>query len=84
MCSATAKSLTAVSVAAIMMCTFGAMQIVQAAQPVMSGTIAQDRVHQLTSQINWYHSLPKAEAEASKEGKLVFWMHMLGHIDGST
>jgi hypothetical protein len=34
--------------------------------------------------IRWYTSLEDAETEAKKEGKLVFWLHMLGTIDGST
>jgi hypothetical protein len=34
--------------------------------------------------INWYTSLEDAKAEAKKEGKLVFWLHMLGTIDGAT
>jgi hypothetical protein len=34
--------------------------------------------------INWYTSLDQARAEAKKEGKLVFWLHMLGTIDGAT
>jgi hypothetical protein len=34
--------------------------------------------------IRWYTSLPEAEAAAKKQGKLVFWLHMLGTIDGAT
>lgn len=34
--------------------------------------------------IKWYTSLEDAQAEARKEGKLVFWMHMLGTMDGAT
>jgi len=54
------------------------------AQPVLTGEICDSRVHQLTTQIQWYDNLHKAESEAQKEGKLIFWMHMLGHIDGAT
>jgi hypothetical protein len=57
---------------------------VQSAQPVLTGEVCDVRVHQLTSQIHWYENLHQAEAEAQKEGKLIFWMHMLGHIDGAT
>lgn len=34
--------------------------------------------------IQWYTSLEDAQAEARREGKLVFWLHMLGTIDGET
>ena len=55
-----------------------------ARSPMLSGTVSEERVHALTTEIDWYHNLHKAEDEARKEGKLVFWMHMLGHIDGCT
>jgi hypothetical protein len=54
------------------------------ARPVLTGEVCDTRVHMLTSQIEWYDNLHKAESEAQKDGKLVFWMHMLGHIDGAT
>lgn len=34
--------------------------------------------------ICWQTSLLEAQAKAKKEGKLVFWMHMLGTMDGAT
>ena len=55
-----------------------------AARPVLTGEVCDVRVHQLTSQIEWFNNLHKAEDEAQKDGKLVFWMHMLGKIDGAT
>jgi hypothetical protein len=41
-------------------------------------------VHALTSDIDWYKNLNKAEDEAQKSGKLIFWLHILGKIDGAT
>jgi hypothetical protein len=41
-------------------------------------------VQNLTSDINWYTGLPQAEWEAQREGKLVFWVHMLGNLSGAT
>ena len=32
--------------------------------------------------INWINSLPDAQAQARREHKPIFWMHMLGNIDG--
>ena len=55
-----------------------------AAPSLLSGQVAEERVKDLTTQVKWYHNLGKAEAEAKKDGKLIFWMHMLGEIDGCT
>ncbi|HEY9870044.1 MAG TPA: hypothetical protein V6D08_12835 [Candidatus Obscuribacterales bacterium] len=54
------------------------------AQPVIPGHVAKTRVDRLTGEIKWHDSLPDALAEARREGKLVFWVHMLGQIDGAT
>lgn len=34
--------------------------------------------------VKWHNSLETAQSQAKKEGKLVFWMHMLGTVDGAT
>ncbi len=41
-------------------------------------------VTELTSQIHWYTGLAQAEYQAQREGKLVFWLHMLGDLSGAT
>ena len=51
---------------------------------VLNGEVCSANVHKLTSEITWYKSLSKAEADAEREGKLIVWVHMLGKIDGST
>jgi hypothetical protein len=38
----------------------------------------------LTTKISWQTSLDQARELARKEGKMVFWMHMLGELTGST
>lgn len=65
--------------------------IVALAAPVQSktpnflgGQTAHDRITQLTSQVQWYNSLGQAEGTARQQGKLVFWVHMLGNISGGT
>jgi len=50
----------------------------------MSGNVTESNVAQLTHQINWHPSLPQAEYEARRDGKMVFWMHMLGNLSGAT
>ena len=51
---------------------------------LMSGNVTQNNVAQLTSQIQWHQSLPQAEYQAQRDGKMVFWMHMLGNLSGAT
>ncbi len=38
----------------------------------------------LTTKIQWQSSLERAKELARKDGKLVFWMQMLGELSGST
>lgn len=54
------------------------------AEKVLEGQVCSEKVHALTSEIEWYKSLHKAEDAARNQGKLVFWVHMLGKIDGAT
>lgn len=51
---------------------------------LLTGAIAHQNASALTSQINWYSSLGQAENEAQREGKMVFWVHMLGSLSGAT
>ncbi|HEY9757094.1 MAG TPA: hypothetical protein V6C97_18150 [Oculatellaceae cyanobacterium] len=51
---------------------------------LVSGIEASNRVGHLTSDITWYHSLPQAEAMAQKQGRMVFWVQMLGDMAGAT
>ena len=45
---------------------------------------ANKQAYVTNKDIRWYRSLEEAQAEARKEGKLVFWLHMLGTMDGAT
>jgi hypothetical protein len=55
------------------------------AKPKLIGGIeASQRVNQLTSEISWYHSLGQAQATAQKQGKMIFWVQMLGDMAGAT
>jgi hypothetical protein len=51
---------------------------------VLDGSVAHSRVSGLTSQIKWQTSLGQALDQARREGKMVFWVHMLGSMDGAT
>ena len=57
---------------------------VDAKQKLLGGVEASQRVSQLTTEIPWYHSLGQAEAKAQKQGKMIFWVQMLGDMAGAT
>ena len=48
------------------------------------GDEAKASSSKLTSEIHWYTSLDAAKAAAQKQHKMIFWMHMLGTLDGCT
>ena len=41
-------------------------------------------VDTLTHKISWMTSLDDAKAQAKKAGRMVFWWHVLGDLDGTT
>lgn len=51
---------------------------------VVPSDVASKSAYVTNKGINWYQSLDQARAEARREGKLVFWLHMLGSINGAT
>jgi hypothetical protein len=53
-------------------------------EQVLNGQIAVCHIDRLTRDIHWCDSLDQAKDEAKKQGKMIFWMHMLGNISGST
>lgn len=53
------------------------------AQPSAHAT-CKERVEILSSELVWYKSLSRARSEAQRSDKPIFWVHMLGRIDGNT
>jgi len=51
---------------------------------LLQGSVAQYNEMKVASEIPWYTSLYDAEMQARRDGKLVFWVHMLGDIKGAT
>ena len=49
-----------------------------------NGQDVKKDVASLTTAISWKTSLADAKELARKEGKMVFWMHMLGDLNGAT
>jgi hypothetical protein len=45
---------------------------------------AQPNAEKLVTEIKWHDSLESVLADARKEKKLAFYMHMLGKINGDT
>ena len=50
----------------------------------VSPEIANANAKKLLAEIKWHDSLDTAMEAAKKDDKLVFYMHMLGKIDGDT
>ena len=73
----------ATSVLAALVLLAGSLVSVQSA-PLLTGSATEERVAKLTNDITWYTSLPAAEQAASSQNKLIFWVHMLGNLDGKT
>lgn len=55
-----------------------------AAKELLQGEVCEANVHKLTTEIDWYSNLKKAEKTAAEQNKLILWIHMVGKIDGAT
>jgi len=76
---------TAVAAATIVTLGFALSTVAPArAEKVLQGEVCSANVHKLTTDIDWYKNLHKAEDAAKKDGKMIFWVHMVGKIDGAT
>jgi hypothetical protein len=51
---------------------------------LLTGSVARYNEIKVASEIPWHTSLYDAEMQARREGKMVFWIHMLGDIKGAT
>lgn len=62
--------------------------VTASASPMSTKMVAGDeafkRVTKLTTEISWYTSLDYAKKIAQKENKPIFWIHMLGPLNGMT
>lgn len=56
---------------------------VSAGQVVISGQVTHEGIQRLNT-INWYHSLAQAQSDAMRQNKMIFWLHILGQVDGAT
>ncbi len=51
---------------------------------MVAGQDARLRTQKLTQTIEWNRSFDRAKMEAQRSNKPIFWVHMLGSIDGHT
>src|SRR5262249_54409487 len=49
---------------------------------VVPSAVVEKRGEKLTDKIHWYTSLDQAKAAAKAQNKPIFWIHVLGEIDG--
>jgi len=49
---------------------------------VVPSSVVEKRVEKLNDKIHWYTSLDEAKAIAREQRKPIFWVHVLGDIDG--
>ncbi len=59
----------------------GGVEMKDAGAVVPSGVVEM-RVEKLKDKIHWSTSLDEAKAAAKEQKKPIFWMHILGEIDG--
>jgi len=80
------KSVIALSLAFLPLISFttGAIAPAQAVPGLLSGQVQRENVDNLVSQIHWFDNLEQAKESARQTGKMVFYMHMLGNLSGST
>ena len=50
----------------------------------MNGAVCQERVTRLTGEISWLSDLEAAKEKARESKKLIFWVNMLGKLEGDT
>ena len=75
------KFLTSMLVAA---CSLGASGANAQHMEVVTSDKAAAQSKLTSKNINWLTSLEDAKTLAKQQGRLVFWVHMLGNIDGYT
>mgnify|MGYP003384635522 FL=1 len=54
------------------------------ASRMVSGDQGLQNVTRLLSQVPWYTNMDYARNKAAKEDKPIFWVHMLGPMNGAT
>lgn len=45
---------------------------------------SESNARKVRSDLGWSNSLSDAKQRAQQQGKMIFWVHMLGKLDGAT
>jgi hypothetical protein len=77
-----AKVYTSLSLAAAAVLAVAASSAL--GQALLMGDQVKQSVNKVNSELKWNTSLEQCKWQAKKEGKLVFWLHMLGSLNGYT
>jgi len=72
------RKLTAVSLASVLVAGLAG----SAPARGVSGTDVSQRVERVMASIPWVHDLDAALAAAAKKKKLIFWLQIVGELDG--
>jgi hypothetical protein len=59
----------------------GGVETKDAGTVVPSGVVER-RVEKLQDELHWSTSLDEAKADAKRQNKPIFWIHLLGDLDG--
>lgn len=51
---------------------------------LMPGDVAKENIQKVTSEIRWNTNLNSALAQAHRQNKMVFWVHLVGNLSGAT
>lgn len=73
-----------ISVSAMLLLSFATTSPVATARQMVTGAQNTERTNRLTSEIRWHRSLAQAQEDARRDGKLIFWVNMLGTMSGAT
>jgi hypothetical protein len=52
--------------------------------PQIPSVVVEKQVKNVTQKIQWCSSLDEAKEKAQASKKLIFWLHALGDLDGTT
>ena len=72
------RKLTAVSLASVLVAGLAGSATARG----VSGTDVSQRVERVMASIPWVHDLDAALAAAAKKKKLIFWLQIVGELDG--
>ncbi|MBX9692714.1 MAG: hypothetical protein K2Z81_10045 [Cyanobacteria bacterium] len=51
---------------------------------LIPGYVAKDNINKVNSGLNWNTNLNHALDQARAQGKMVFWVHLVGKMEGAT